>query len=465
MATIWIWNSIASRRRSSSDTFVENGLGVLAGAVEQDGHRVRVIDWARSDFYRKLTPAIMARTARKLTLELMELSHGRRGLLFQALGALNLLLQQAMAFFQHRRMAAALRGLAREVAHSGVRIFGVKVWYGEAFFWAKYLAVEIRKLAPEVVLVAGGYHATLYEEDFLRHSPFDLAVIAEGEITLSRILRVVDQAGAAGKEAILARIDAEIEAGRLTNMIYRDGTQIRKTGKVAGDINDKTVSVYGDMTGKVRVHVLLESSGCPWGKCHFCVHHHLEPEYMRRKLDKIIDEIRLMRDQGIGLFRFAGSDTPPEFGAAIARRLLDSGMRVEYAMGSRAVKNARKPEVFEDLVEKYSLMIRSGLRAVFMGGETGHDRINDEMMNKGLGRDDLLYTMRAMRAAEHQVGRHVDIALAMIYPTPLVEGVTDADVMEQNLRLIADARPDSVMVNPPGPFKNSEWFRQRGKFG
>lgn len=96
MAVIWIWNSIASRRRSSSDTFVENGLGELAGAVEQAGHRVRVIDWARDNFYRTLTPTILARAARKLTLALMDMSHRKRGVGFNVMGAVNLLRDSGM---------------------------------------------------------------------------------------------------------------------------------------------------------------------------------------------------------------------------------------------------------------------------------------------------------------------------------------------------------------------------------
>lgn len=261
------------------------------------------------------------------------------------------------------------------------------------------------------------------------------------------------------------QVRSEAASGLLTNVVYRDGGELKKTRKVTGDINAKATSSYGEMTGKVRLHVLLESSGCPWGQCHFCVHHHLEPEYLRRKVEKIVEEIRLMREQGIGLFRFAGSDTPPEFGAAIARGILSAGLKLEFAMGSRARKGAKEPAVFAELVENYTLMIRAGLRAVFIGGETGNDTINEQVMNKGLGFDDLVWTIRALRAAEKRAGHHVDISLAMIYPTPLVAGVTDEQVKSDNLRLIAEARPDSVMVTPPGPFKHSEWFKRRTAFG
>jgi hypothetical protein len=184
-------------------------------------------------------------------------------------------------------------------------------------------------------------------------------------------------------------------------------------------------------------------------------------------VDRIIEEIRTMRQQGIGLFRFAGSDTPPEFGAAIARGILESGLRLEYAMGSRARKGAKEQATFARLVKDYTLMIRAGLRAVFIGGETGNDTVNEVTMNKGLRSEDLLWTIRALREAEKRAGRHVDISLAMIYPTPLTEKqtVTLADVWADNMALAKEARPDSVMVTPPGPFKNTEWFRDRDRFG
>jgi hypothetical protein len=37
--------------------------------------------------------------------------------------------------------------------------------------------------------------------------------------------------------------------------------------------------------------------------------------------------------------------------------------------------------------------------------------------------------------------------------------------MRDNLTLLNASRPDSVMISPPGPFKNSGWFNQREKFG
>jgi hypothetical protein len=100
-----------------------------------------------------------------------------------------------------------------------------------------------------------------------------------------------------------------------------------------------------------------------------------------------------------------------------------------------------------------------------MGGETGHDQINREVMNKGITRQDLIATSSAIREAERRAGQKIDLALALIYPTPLVEGVTQDEVFDMNLKLVAEFRPDSVLVTPPGPFKQSRWYNEKERFG
>jgi hypothetical protein len=113
---------------------------------------------------------------------------------------------------------------------------------------------------------------------------------------------------------------------------------------------------------------VTESFGCQWGKCSFCVH--------------------------------------------------------------RAIQGASGR--FEHLVKSYSTLIEAGLRAVFMGGETGNDIINDKVMNKGIGFDDIVSTVRALREAEARAGHKVYLSLALIYPTPLFGKVDLEEVTRDN---------------------------------
>ncbi|WP_025322404.1 B12-binding domain-containing radical SAM protein [Deferrisoma camini] len=463
MARILLWNSLTTRRRSASDTFFDNGLGVLAAHLEARGHSVWLEDWATDEFFADLTLKPVARLLRPAYgLLLGARRDGPPPVWVKVLGGATMGLQEVQSALQRRAMEARLRDLAWRVVEEGVPIVGVKLWYGEAFGWARRFAELVRERDPEVVLIAGGYHATLYEEEVLRRSPFDLAVRGEGEFALTKILDLIDAMPGAGREAVLEAVASR----RFENVLWRepDGT-IRKGRKRPVKIVKKAVPRYGDRPGKVRIHVLLESLGCPWGKCHFCVHPHFYKKYAPRPVEDVIAEMQAMVAQGIGIFRFAGSDTPPAFGARIAEGILDAGLQVVYGMGSRAVRNAARPEVFERTVRQYEVMLRSGLRAVFIGGETGHDRINDQVMNKGVTRSELVATARAIREAEARTGIHIDVSLALIYPTPLVEGVTDQEVFEANLELLREFQPDSVMVTPPGPFKHSRWYTEKERFG
>lgn len=462
MARILLWNSLTTRRRSASDTFLDNGLGVLSAHLEDHGHRVWLEDWATDDFYASLAAPFLARPLRGLYGQLLARRAGPGpSPLLKAAGAAALGLQGVQARLQARRLDARLRDLAWRVVEEGVPVVGLKLWYGEAFGWARRLAELLREIAPQVLTVAGGYHATLYEEDVLRHAPFDLAVRGEGEFALTKVLDLVDRFSSRPKAELLA----EIASHHFENALWRSASGVAKGRKRPVRLTRKASPRYGASPGKVRIHVMVESLGCPWGECHFCVHPHFYKKYEPRDVAEVVEEMEAMARQGIGIFRFAGSDTPPAFGARIGQAVLDAGLEVVYGMGSRAVKNCGNPKIFERTAAHYETMIRSGLRAVFMGGETGHDRINAEVMNKGVTRADLVATARAVRQAQGRAGHEIDLILALIYPVPLVEGVTQEEVFRANRELLEELRPDSVMVTPPGPFKHSRWHAEKDRFG
>jgi hypothetical protein len=359
--------------------------------------------------------------------------------------------------------------VAREVAENHVPLFGMKVWYGEAFTWAKYLTGRIHELSPETVVIAGGYHATLYEEDILRYSNFDLAVAGDGEDALDQMIKLVKVTSPWSKAAFLQAVHAKIRDGKIPGGLFRDGDKIARAERrqtACEEIeHEKAIPVYRKNSGKNKVHILLESIGCPWGKCYFCVHSQFEKIYLKRNIDDLMNEIENMIQQGVAIFRFTGSDTPPDFGAKIAEAILRRGFKIEFTMGTRAVKGSSDPAVFEKIAHSYELLSKAGLKAVFMGGETGNDIINDKIMNKGLGRADIISTIKAIRAAEARTGLHVSVTLAMIYPTPLIDGITHEDVRRDNLQLIRDSMPDSAIATPPGPFKNSVWNSEKERFG
>jgi len=458
MAELLLWNSMAVRRRSASDTFQENGLGILKQYMEEKGHRVHLEDWAHADGYKSLAPVILLKLNRNIASALIYCRYSFPRLL---LVMMSTVLQLMVRRTQERRMKKKLRDLARFTAKEKIPLVGVKVWYGEAFHWSEYFCRMIQCYSPETVIVAGGYHVSLYNEDFLRYSSFDLAVDGPGEEALSSLAELTDSVSS--KKEILLKI--RLGERPIPGLLYRDHDQIRMTPNCQADLSGKVYPHYPENNGKVGVHILMDSLGCPWNKCSFCVHNQFSPRYSPRNISNIIDEIKYMRNQGIGLFRFAGSDTTPDRGAAIGEAVLKEKLNIEYSIGCRGIQASQNENDFEALVGNFSILIESGLRGVFIGGETGHDEINRVIMNKGLRSRDLIYTIKAIREAERRTGKAISISLAFIYPTPLIDGVADEDVRQANLKLIEACSPDAVMITPPGPFKNSEWYNNRNKYG
>lgn len=460
MARMWLWNSLPTRCRSMSDVFLDSGMAILQTHMRQFGHQLHCEDWAKGAFFESVSPGWLTRLLAGMYRRILTSSP----LVARLLGTLTLLPQWLLTRIQRARMERRLEQLAEEFVASGTKVLGVKVWYGEAYTWSKRLVERVLGKDPSVLVLAGGYHATLYEEELLRDSRYDLAVVSEGEFALKEILDVVDlHANDWDKRAVLAEIIRRAERGELPNVVYRKQGRLCRSARQPYHTCQKVLPDYRSQEGKVPYHVVVESTGCAWGKCSFCVHKVFNGRYRPRPVADVIAELRAMARQGIALFRLAESDVPAARGAKLARAILDAGLRVEYVMGHRAARNARARR--DELVEQYCLMISSGLRAVFMGGETGNDWVNQHVMNKGLCRDDLVETIKAIQEARRVTGIHCDVILSMIYPVPTLGKVPLEEVFEDNLSLIREARPDVVQPNPPAPIRGAKWFEEAEHYG
>jgi len=171
---IYIWNSMARRRRSASDIFEDNGLHILKSYLQANGYHSKVIDWATKRGYNSLSPYWL----RMLNHWLLIISNKNKN---KWLAKLSGKTQVNLGQIQEKRFKKKLRKLAKTVAKEKVKVLGIKVWYGEAFSMSKYLCEQVNKYSPNTMVIAGGYHASLYEEDILQHSNFDLAVAGNGE--------------------------------------------------------------------------------------------------------------------------------------------------------------------------------------------------------------------------------------------------------------------------------------------
>ena len=274
------------------------------------------------------------------------------------------------------------------------------------------------------------------------------------------------------KSEVIKRITELAESGEIFNLIYKDGNgTVKETTIKRLSLNLKPFPLYEKEDGKVNIAVINESSGCYYGKCNFCTHPNITGRYQARDINITLEEIKkTIREMGIGLFRFTGSTTPVSLSKRIADAITKEGLTLEYSMFVRAENRAR--EKIDELIEAYEKIIRSGLRAVFLGAEVANNEILSKTMNKGNSTDDIYFTIKAIKQASYNQRKHLDVGVSIIYPCPIPSGsgITHEQVLEENLCFLRklkseNYKPDSVLITPAAPLPATVWQIEPRRFG
>lgn len=445
-------NSFAPRNRIASDTALENGLAIIRTYLEGKGFTVEVNDEQRVTSIEKGVPKWVIALLRVFVQ--LQISVHTNGLKLIALLLLMAAwpLQAASLYLRRRYMERLADYIAHRIFRESIPLVGIKSWYGDSYKWSTLLAKKIRQAHPDTVVVIGGPQVNVYGEYVLKHNDFDLAIMGPGEEIFEKLLSL--RKLSLNKADFLAQVFQQVSSTPLIRVGQYGGKHVPSS-------TFNTIPHYTphDLEDKMLFHTLVDGVGCTWNKCNFCSHTRQQTAYTPRPTEQIKNEIMAMTRQGIAFFRFSSSETPVYQGQAIAQMLLKSGVNIRYSMFVRAGK------VTEETYQAYRQMIRSGLRAVFMGGETGHDAINTTVMNKGVTQRDIVETIHCLKLAAAEEKLPCRIGLALIYPCPLLPGISLNDVFETNVRLIEASLPDTVIVNVPGIFPGTTWFEKAAFYG
>ncbi|MDR3562513.1 MAG: radical SAM protein [Negativicutes bacterium] len=449
---ILLVNTYAPRPRSISDTALENSLAILRTYLETKNIRAEIVDDLRMDFLEEGIPRWGQQLLQGITRWQIEFSRQKTlsGILFLAAWPLH-----AFALYRRRQhMQRRIRYMIQDLKTRCIPFLGIKLWYGDAYIWGRELAAEARKEYPDTIIIAGGPQVKVYGDFVLSETDFDLAIMGPGEEILENLIVLYRQS--ASRQEFFDQVRA-VHGDLLIKSSSFNGDR----SSVIRQLDEQTIPVYRaeDITDKILFHTIVDGIGCSWNRCNFCSHSRCRVIATPRPVGDIIAEIEAMLAQGIAFFRFSSSETSIEHGRKIAEAILARGVNIRFSMFVRAAKPTA------ETMEAYQTMIRAGLRAVFMGGETGHDVVNRDIMNKGVARKDIVDTIATIRLASDAVGQVCRVGLALIYPCPLPPDVTLDEVYHANVELIDETLPDTVIVNPPGPFPGTQWFDEAERFG
>ena len=420
-----------------SSLMPDNGLASLAGALEDAGHEVRVLDFGTVATLTRLFPRRISRKvgplARKLFVRGETLSWLEK-LKFLRAGA-------ALDRHQSREALRIARDVAREARDLGADVLGLKLWNGDGFAGSVTMARVAREELPAIRIVGGGPQVDYFGRHILDHTDaFDALVAGEGERTFPRLV-----------EAMADGADWRTISG----VVWRDGPTIRTNAPEAIECLEELPlpvyrrDVYPALDGdqKVKIGVVDESRGCP-NRCAFCIHPIKSGgKWSLKRPSRVIEEMRRVMDEvGTRCFIYSGSNTSARVAVGIAEEILREGLDVRYGCFGHVRGIARAD---------FDLLRRSGCQAIFYGLESASERILERAFNKA---QDLPLAERVLRDT---IEAGIVAITSIIFPAPF----EDEESRAATLDFLRRVRPDSVPVTIPGMIPGTPWERDAGKYG
>lgn len=261
-----------------------------------------------------------------------------------------------------------------------------------------------------IPVVIGGVHATLNPDEAQEHA--DAVVVGYAEESWPRLLR-------------------DFAAGRLQRrydmpLPFSPGTVVPP---------DRRLIRRGDYIAPNTVEM---SRGCNQ-KCEYCVSHQFHDQYVKKDIDRTIDEIRRMPGKVITFI------DPNVIGdPAHARAFFtEFGKLRRYWLGCVSINLMDNPELFE-------LVVSSGCKGLLVGFESVNQTALDAA-NKGFSRvADYARIIRKM----HRAGVLIQGTFVLGFDT---DDVTSFDATAD---FILDARIDLAQLTAYTPFPGTSAFRR-----
>lgn len=306
---------------------------------------------------------------------------------------------------------------------------GVTVLTGSPLLDALEVSREMKKLRSDLPIVWGGWHPSIFPQETLRQEKaVDVSVQQQGEVTFRELVETLDAGG---------------DLKDVKGICYRDGDEVLQTPpRILHDMNElpaadySLIDVEAYFKKKQRKQLdYISSTGC-FFRCTFCA----DPFVFQRKWtalepERMADELEhLYKKHGYTDINFQDETffTYRKRVVAIAEEFIRRDMKVSWAGTMRADQGSRMSD------EEFELCVRSGLRRVLIGVESG----SQEMMD-WLKKD--IKMEQVWECAERCRKHNVSVIFPFIVGFP---GETDKSV-EQSLEMARQLREMKAEFSTP----------------
>jgi radical SAM superfamily enzyme YgiQ (UPF0313 family) len=285
-------------------------------------------------------------------------------------------------------LSYSLENIRNKISNFSPDVVGQQMVFSNVDECYKVAALS-KKIKPDVKVVLGGPHATLYPDKLIKNKDIDFVVCGEGEIVMRDLLVCLENG---------------FDFSHVAGLVWKDGESVIKNSAQAfiSDLDAlplpalhlfpvKKYRASSHLPGS-RVFSMIASRGCPF-RCAFCWSPRaFGKNYRRRKPDKVVEEMRVLKEQyRADSIRFWDDSftANKKWVNTFCDLLIKSNLNIRWFCLTRV-----------DLVDSALLkkMKDAGCCQIFYGIESGVQRILD-LINKDITLDQAKIAVRVTKAA------------------------------------------------------------------
>jgi magnesium-protoporphyrin IX monomethyl ester (oxidative) cyclase len=315
----------------------------------------------------------------------------------------------------------------------------------------------IKKIFPNVHIVIGGIHPTIYAHKILEKCPsIDSIILGEGEDTIVKLVQCLED-------------DQSKHLEDIDGLAYRKDNSIIINPKKYFIDNIDTISFpaydlvrmdnyFVDTSDwhnpkKLPIHTsvpIISSRSCP-NRCNFCsMYQAMGPRWRPRTAENVVDEIEhIYKTYNLQHFSFMDDNFSlnKRRTLAICQEILSRKLDIQFETPNGLAIATLDEEVLD-------AMVQAGLVRISLAIESGSDFIRNKIMRKRLSRERIYDVLRLTQKYPHL---YVRAFFIMGMPEETIK------TLEKTYQMIKDIDVDRIYLSNVVPFPGTEVFEQASR--
>lgn len=229
---------------------------------------------------------------------------------------------------------------------------------------------QIKKIRPQIKIIIGGPHCTLFPKESLVETQADISVQGDGERVITSIKKA---------------LEGKISLSKIPGIYYKDNKKIRKGASIQIIKDLDTIPFpsrnpvnkynygkeYNPKIKKGEFTSIITSRGCPFS-CKFCSRNSISMKsYRTRSAKNVFEEIKELNNQGFKYLIFVDDSFLSNRRQAheIFNQIIEEKLNIKFIITGVRV-DATEKELFQK-------MKKAGVTHLYFGLESGNQDVLD----------------------------------------------------------------------------------------